>query len=132
MDINTYVLSKKYTDDSIAGGGISAGKNCKIESKTPIDGGTRIVFLWSLDNGTEQRTTMDVMNGTDGQDGQDGLSVASADIDTSNNHLILTMSDSSQIDCGEVPTVQGEPGEPGDDGYSPTIVVKTETSEESL
>ena len=132
MDVVSYAKSRSYTDETWAGGGIAAGKNCTIESTTPITGGTRITFLWTLDDGTEQRTTLDVMNGADGQDGEDGLSVESAAIDA-NNHLILTMTDSSEIDCGEVPTVKGDPGDPGEDGedgFSPTIEVKTETSEE--
>ena len=46
-------VSMKYTDESIAGGGVSAGKNCKIQSITSITGGKRVTFLWSLDDGTE-------------------------------------------------------------------------------
>ena len=60
-------VSMKYTDESIAGGGVSAGKNCKIQSITSITGGKRVTFLWSLDDGTEKTSTMDVMDGTDGE-----------------------------------------------------------------
>ena len=71
------VLAKamSYTDESIAGGGAIKGKNCQIKSKTAIEGGTRITFAWYLDNGTEQTTTLDVMNGIDGEDGKDGSQV---------------------------------------------------------
>lgn len=71
------VLAKamSYTDESIAGGGAIKGKNCQIKSKTAIEGGTRITFAWYLDNGTEQTTTLDIMNGTDGEDGKDGSQV---------------------------------------------------------
>ena len=34
--IEAYAMSKTYTDHSIAGGGISAGKNCTIDSITDI------------------------------------------------------------------------------------------------
>lgn len=63
----TYAASKSYTDASMAGGGAVRGKNCKIQSITDIPGGKRVTFLWSLDNGTEQTSTMDVMNGSDAQ-----------------------------------------------------------------
>ena len=38
---------------------------------------------------------------------EDGVSVSNMEIDT-NNHLICTMSDSTQIDAGVIPTVSGE------------------------
>ena len=66
IDVKTLTLAKRYTDTEIAGGGAIKGKNCTIKSKTAIEGGTRIVFSWYLDNGTEQTTTMDVMDGADG------------------------------------------------------------------
>ena len=55
--------ARKYTAETVIGGGAIKGKNCTIQSKTPIEGGTRITFKWTLDNGTEQTTTMDVMDG---------------------------------------------------------------------
>lgn len=67
-----FALSKKYTDDSIAGGGAIKGKNCTITGVTPITGGNRVTFEWTLDNGTVKTTTMDVMDGQDGADGQNG------------------------------------------------------------
>ena len=67
-----FALSKKYTDDSIAGGGAVKGKNCTITDITPITGGNRITFEWTLDNGTVQTDTMDVMDGVNGINGQDG------------------------------------------------------------
>ena len=66
IDVKTLTLAKKYCDTEVAGGGAIKGKNCVIKSKTAIEGGTRIVFAWYLDNGTEQTTTMDVMDGADG------------------------------------------------------------------
>lgn len=64
--------AKKYTDDSIEGGGSSKGKNCTIESIDPITGGNRITFKWYLDDGTEQTDTLDVMDGQDGSQGPQG------------------------------------------------------------
>lgn len=72
IDVIAYALANGYTDESIAGGGAIKGKNCQIKSKTAIEGGTRITFVWYLDNGTEKTTTLDVINGTNGKDGKDG------------------------------------------------------------
>lgn len=99
MDIVTLALSKKYTDNSLAGGGAVRGKNCTIQSKTPIEGGTRIVFAWTLDNGTVQTTSVDVM------DGEQGVSVESLEI--RNGHLFVTLSDGNELDAGAVPVSPG-------------------------
>lgn len=66
------ILKKKYTDDSMAGGGISAGKNCAIDSIEEISGGNRVTFKWTLDNGTVKTGTMDVMDGEKGEQGIPG------------------------------------------------------------
>lgn len=66
INIPTYALSRKYTDESVAGGGTIKGKNCQIQSITSITGGHRVVFVWYLDDGTVQTSTMDVMDGADG------------------------------------------------------------------
>ena len=99
MDIITLTLSKKYTDESLLGGGAVRGKNCTIQSKTPIEGGTRIVFAWTLDNGTVQTTSVDVM------DGEQGVSVESLEI--RNGHLFVTLSDGNELDAGAVPVSPG-------------------------
>ena len=75
MGINAEIAlaaANAYTEETVIGGGALKGKNCTIQSKTPIEGGTRITFKWTLDNGTEQTTTLDVMNGVDGEDGAPG------------------------------------------------------------
>ena len=72
LDILTYALSKKYTDNSMAGGGISAGKNCTVDSIEEISGGNRVTFKWTLDNGTVKTGTMDVMDGAKGEQGIPG------------------------------------------------------------
>ena len=99
MDILTLALAKKYTDESLAGGGAVRGKNCTIQSKTPIEGGTRIVFAWTLDNGTVQTTSVDVMNG------EQGVGVESLEI--RNGHLFVTLSDGNELDAGAVPVSPG-------------------------
>jgi len=68
--LTAYALSKRYVSDSLEGIGAVKGKNCTISSITPIDGGNRVTFSWTLDDGTVKTQTMDVMNGTIGEDGQ--------------------------------------------------------------
>jgi hypothetical protein len=137
FDVISYVMSKKYTDNSILGiSGALAGKNCTIESANKVDGTTTIVFKWTADDGTVNRTNVYVNDGEDGvgiqsiaktstsglidtytitytdgstttytvrngKDGEDGIYVTNAEINA-NNHLIITLSDSTTIDCGEV------------------------------
>lgn len=121
----SYILSKSYCDKSILGiSGVLAGKNCKIASSSKTDGVTTIVFEWTADDGTTRTTQIQVADGetpeititpitgghrvtftTDGTpqtvDIMDGVSVVSAEI-KSNNHLELTLSDGTKIDCGEI------------------------------
>ena len=72
MDIISYILSKKYTDTSLLGGGAIKGKNCVITNITPITGGNRITFQWTLDDDTVQTETLDVMDGATGATGGTG------------------------------------------------------------
>ena len=58
--------AKKYTAETVIGGGALKGKNCTIKSITEITGGHRVTFEWTLDDGTVQTDTMDVMDGTSG------------------------------------------------------------------
>jgi len=117
-----YAILKKYTDDSIAGGGISAGKNCIINSITPITGGNRVEFQWTLDNGTVKTDTMDVMDGADGadgapgRDGADGLTpTISIDAITGGHRVTVTIGTSSDY-FDVMDGVDGQDGKDGKDG----------------
>jgi hypothetical protein len=66
MDIITYSLSKKYIEDSLKGVGALKGKNCTISSIEPVEGGNKITFSWTLDDGTQKTESLIVMNGKDG------------------------------------------------------------------
>jgi len=69
FDVVSYVLSKKYTDNSIKGtSGVLAGKNCTIESSTYESGINTIVFKWTADDGSVRRTTIQVRDGESGSD----------------------------------------------------------------
>lgn len=96
IDKTTYAAAKKYTDTTVLGGGAIKGKNCIVDSIMAITGGNRVTFKWTLDNGTVQTNYMDVM------DGADGLGIASVDIDSTNNHLIITYDDGTTHDAGEI------------------------------
>lgn len=98
LSVETLAVAKKYTDDSLAGAGAVAGVPCQIQSKTAITGGTRITFLWVDNNGDSHTTAMDVMNGIDGQDGKGIQSVSVNE----NNHLIITYSDGTTDDAGQI------------------------------
>nr|DAF61342.1 MAG TPA: hypothetical protein [Siphoviridae sp. ctENB54] len=75
INIETLVAAKKFTSETVLGGGAVVGKNVTISSITPIDGGNRITFSYTLDNGTTKTSTLDVMNGVNGTDGKDGIGV---------------------------------------------------------
>ena len=126
MDLITYALAKKYTDETVGGGGTIKGKNCTISDISPITGGNRVTFAWELDDGTTQTSTLDVMDGTQGAPGQDGApgqngqdgapgtngrdgapgrGITSCAID-GNNHLIITYTDGNTGDAGLLPVGQ--------------------------
>lgn len=64
--------SKKYMVDAFRGGGAIVGKNVTISSIDPINGGNRITFGYTMDDGEKVESILDVMNGHDGAPGQDG------------------------------------------------------------
>ena len=70
--LQAYVLSKKYTKQSLDGVGALKGAPCTIKSTTETDEGTIVVFGWTDNNGISQETTILVKNGKDGEKGADG------------------------------------------------------------
>ena len=79
LEILTLGSSKTYTRESLLGGGAVVGKNVTISSITPIEGGNKVTFSYTLDDGTVKTSSMNVMDGKDGidglpgKDGKDGL-----------------------------------------------------------
>lgn len=120
-----------YINASLLGGGAVVGKNVIVSSIDPIEGGNRVTFSYTLDDGTVQESYMDVMDGKDGQDGEpgvpgtpgtDGVSITGIEkINT--NGLVdtyqISFSDGSTFDY-EVKNgehgLQGLRGEQGKDG----------------
>lgn len=62
-DEELMAICNNYTDKTVLGGGAIKGKNCTIKSITQIQGGNRVTFEWTLDDGTVETDTMDVMDG---------------------------------------------------------------------
>ena len=66
MDIITYILSKKYTNDSLDGIGAVKGAPCRISKIEPIEGGNKITFAWTSNSGVESTSTLIVKDGEQG------------------------------------------------------------------
>lgn len=101
ISVETLVAAKKFTSETVLGGGAVVGKNVTISSITPIDGGNRITFSYTLDNGTTKTSTLKVMNGVNGVDGKDGKN--------------------------GVKGAKGDPGQNGQDGIGISKIKKTKT-----
>ena len=103
MGLNIFTLgsSKTYTRESLLGGGAVVGKNVTISSITPIEGGNRVTFSYTLDDGTVKTSTMDVMDGKDGIDGINGTNGKDGQ-----------------------PGKDGADGQPGSDGFSPSAKIE--------
>lgn len=108
IDITTLALAKAYAKKLFESGN-SSGKNVTISSITAIDGGNRIAFSYTEDDGTNKTSTLDVM------DGKQGASIVNATIN-SNKELILTLSDETTVNAGTVPSINGENGKDGSNG----------------
>ena len=119
-----YVLGKKYTKESLLGGGAVVGKNVTISLITPITGGNRITFSYTLDDGTVKTSILDVM---------DGLSIIDIDVNADNT-LTYTMSDGTTItSTNKIKTVKGDKGDKGNqgnDGISPIITENVGNTDE--
>lgn len=72
ISIETLVAAKKFTSETVLGGGAVVGKNVTISSITPIEGGNKVTFSYTLDDGTVKTSSMNVMDGNDGIDGLPG------------------------------------------------------------
>ena len=87
-----YALSRKYTENTVAGAGAVAGKPCQIQSITDITGGHRVTFLWKDNSNVDHTSVMDVMDGK-------GIKAVAVN---SSNHLIITYDDDTIVDAGEI------------------------------
>ena len=68
IDLVSMILANDYTEESLLGGGAVVGKNVTVSSITSIEGGNRVTFSYTLDNGTVKTSSLDVMNGKSAYD----------------------------------------------------------------
>ena len=107
MDIITLKLANAFAQKVAAG-----------FSTVSVDGMT---INFTLNDGTKTSLTVPKP-----QDGTDGVSVTGLEIDEDGS-LLCHMSDGTTIDAGYVPSVKGDPGEPG---YTPQKGIDYWTTED--
>lgn len=133
IDNKTYAAARKYTDNSLAGGGAVAGKNATIDSITDITGGNRVTFKWTLDNGTVQTQNMDVMDGAKGDTGAQGpkgdtgatgpQGIQGIQGTAGAQGIQGPKGDTGATGAQGLQGIQGPKGDKGDDGY-PFLIYK--------
>ena len=64
MDIISYILSRKYCDNSIVGLGAIKGANCTVDDIVHQDGINTVTFKWTGTDGTTKTRDMIVYDGT--------------------------------------------------------------------
>lgn len=70
MDISSYILSKRYVDETVIGAGALKGAPCQIESIETTDDGNIITFSWELSDGSKRTSVVTIKNGEEGTDGK--------------------------------------------------------------
>lgn len=108
-------VANTYTDETVLGGGAIKGKNCTVASTEPIEGGNKVTFKWTLDDGTEQTGYIYVMDGEKGADGEKG--------DPGDRGEKGTPGEAGPTGAQGPQGIQGIQGEKGDDGY-PFLIFK--------
>lgn len=71
--LQAVAVSKRFTKESLLGGGALVGKNVTISKIKPIPGGNQVTFSYALDDGQARTSTLDVMDGKDGTPGTNGI-----------------------------------------------------------
>ena len=69
MDITSYILSKRYVDETIVGAGALKGASCQIASIEETEEGNIVNFIWEYSDGTKGPASIVVKNGVEGTDG---------------------------------------------------------------
>lgn len=95
MDTITLAVAKRYTDQSLLGAGAIVGKNVQVSKIEPIIGGNRVTFTYTLDDGTQQNSCLEVMNG------EQGISVVSANV-SNNGDLSFGLSNGETLQAGTI------------------------------
>lgn len=137
IDVTTLALAKAYAKGLLESWSGSTGKNVTIESIVAIDGGNRITFGFTDDNGVAQEKALDVMDGKDGADGKNGTNGTNGKDGTSPVISVSTITGGHRItitDANGTKTVDvmdgsdgknGNDGASGDDGVTPQFSIGT-------
>lgn len=140
MNISSYILSKRYTDENIVetrqyvedtavGAGAIKGAPCEIQSIEAVEGGNNVTFLWHTNDGTTRTQSIFIKNGTDGTDGDPGkqgigiVKIEQTPVSEENpteSLLTIHLSDGT-TQTFTINSVQGLPGTPGSNGATPDI-----------
>ncbi|MCQ2575320.1 MAG: hypothetical protein MJ162_01155 [Treponema sp.] len=67
------LLLKKYTEETVKGGGALKGANCTIKSIEAVPEGNKVTFEWTLTDGSKKTDFIIIKDGVDGKDGKDGI-----------------------------------------------------------
>lgn len=73
MDVITLALAKKYTEETVKGGGALKGANCTIKTIEAVPEGNKVTFEWTLTDGSKKTDSIIIKDGVDGKDGKDGI-----------------------------------------------------------
>ena len=95
MNIIDIAIANSHTRLSLQGAGAIVGKNVQVSKIEPIKNGNRVTFTYTLDNGTQKNSYLEVMNG------EQGVSVVSANIDET-SVLSFTLSNGEKIVAGKI------------------------------
>ena len=95
MDIIDIAIANSHTRSSLQGAGAIVGKNVQVSKIEPIKNGNKVTFTYTLDNGTQQNSYLEVMNG------EQGASVTTASIDET-GILSFTLSNGEKIVAGKI------------------------------
>lgn len=95
INIQTLAAAKSYVKQSLQGAGAIVGKNVQVSKIEPIIGGNKVTFTYTLDDGTQHNSYLEVMNG------EQGVSVISANIDEDGN-LSFGLSNQETLYAGKI------------------------------
>ena len=103
MDLTSYILSKRYIEETVAGAGALKGAPCQITSIDKVEGGTNITLSWKLEDDTSKSATIFVKDGVDGQPGANGVGITkieqkqvSSENDENESLLTIYLSDGTE------------------------------------
>ena len=101
VSLKTLALAKSAIKGALIGLSVAKGSPCTIKSVEDAAGGKNITFEWTASDYVTKQTQTAFF-----PDGEDGVSVTGATIDA-NRHLVISLSDGTEIDAGELPTYDG-------------------------